>query len=81
MTISMMRRDGWRIRTLCTTCWLECWVSLDTLIRLNGGDLILWDQTTRCRRYMCDGRAMFQATPPGEQIGLYWPLQRRRGNH
>lgn len=75
MTVGTMRRDGWVISTRCPRCHLDCWVDLNTLVRLNGSELKLWNRTARCRRYSCSGRMVFLATPPGEALGAFWALQ------
>lgn len=74
MRVGQMRRDGWTIKARCPVCHLDCWVSLQTLIRLNGHDLKLWNRTAQCRRYGCRGPMIFMATPPGEELGAFWPL-------
>ena len=75
ITASAMQRDGWVIKTHCTTCYLDCWVDLATVIRLNGPDTKLFGRTTRCRRYSCPGRMVFLATPPGETHDAFWVLE------
>lgn len=70
-----MRRDGWVIKAHCTSCYLDCWVDLDVLIRLNGPETKLFGQSARCRRYGCPGRMVFLATPPGELHGAFWELE------
>lgn len=74
MPVGQMRRDGWAIRTHCPVCYLDCWVSLEVLVLLNGYDLKLWNRRAQCRRYGCRGRMVFMATPPGEEHGAFWPL-------
>jgi len=76
ITVSAMRRDGWVVMARCRACHLDAWVCLSTVIRLNGPDVQLFGRTTRCRRYGCQGRMIFMATPPGAQHGQFWPLLR-----
>ena len=74
MTVSQMRRDGWRVCARCPRCHLDCWVDLSIIIRLAGQDVKLWNARTRCRRYACTGKMIFLSTPLGEALGVFWPL-------
>jgi hypothetical protein len=58
----------------CPRCHLDCWVDLDTVARLSGSQVTLWNRWARCRRYGCPGRMAFLFTPPGEPRGVFWPL-------
>ncbi|MNJ26332.1 hypothetical protein D3C77_208060 [compost metagenome] len=73
---SEMRRRGWVVMARCQACQLDLRIDLDLMVRLNGPDLILFGRTCRCRRLGCSGRMVFMGTPPGQQIGLFWRLQK-----
>lgn len=74
MTVGQLRRDRWVICARCPRCHLDCWVDLDTVARLSGSQVTLWNRWARCRRYCCSGRMVFLFTPPGEPSGVFWPL-------
>jgi hypothetical protein len=74
VAIGEMRRRGWVVMARCRTCHLDLRVDLDVMIRLNGHDMQLFGKTCRCRRLGCGGRMIFMGTPPGQQLGLFWPL-------
>lgn len=78
-SIGQMRRDGWVVIARCRACDLDLRIDLSLMIRLNGGDLVLFGKSCRCRRLNCEGRMVFLATPPGEQLGVFYPLRRIEG--
>lgn len=75
MTTGAMQRDSWVIAARCPHCHLDCWVSLEVMIRLVGRDVKLWNRSTRCRRYSCSGRMFFLCTPPGGMRGAFHALR------
>ncbi len=76
VSASEMRRRGWVVMARCQACQLDLRIDLNLMVRLNGPDLILFGRTCRCRRLGCSGRMVFMGTPPGQQIGLFWRLQK-----
>lgn len=80
ISASEMRRRGWVAAARCLACHLDLRIDLDLMVRLNGPDLSLFGRTCRCRRLACLGRMIFMGTPPGQQIGLFWPLEKPSGS-
>ncbi|MNJ26784.1 hypothetical protein D3C77_212740 [compost metagenome] len=75
VSIAEMRRRRWVILARCRDCHLDLRIDLDLMVRLNGPNLVLFGKTCRCRRMGCAGRMIFMGTPPGQQVGLFWPLR------
>jgi hypothetical protein len=63
-TVADMWKSEWKCRAVCERCGVALRVNLDTMIRLNGPGLSLWNKTTACKVVGCPGRMFFQARPP-----------------
>lgn len=63
-TVGDMLRDGWRVRSRCSSCGLEMETDLRVVAVIRGPDVSLWNRVGRCRRIGCGGRVSFSGRGP-----------------